>query len=41
MQFYGRVSQKELWQAYEQADAFLLSLKEQGEFGLTVPAKLQ
>lgn len=41
VQFYGRVSQKELWQAYEQADAFLLSLKEQGEFGLTVPAKLQ
>lgn len=39
--FHGRVSLEELHKAYETADAFLLSLKEQGEFGLTVPAKLQ
>ena len=39
--FHGRVSRKALWQAFETADAFLLTLKEQGNIGLTVPAKLQ
>lgn len=39
--FFGRVSKEELWERYENADAFLLTLKPQGAIGQTVPAKLQ
>lgn len=39
--FFGRVSKDELWKHYENADAFLLTLKSEGVIGQTVPAKLQ
>ncbi len=39
--FHGRVSKKTLFAAYNNADAFLLTLKPQGYIGYTVPAKLQ
>lgn len=39
--FHGRVDRETLWKAYEQVDAFLLTIKGEGEIGNTLPAKLQ
>ncbi len=39
--FYGRIPKEELWKRYENTDVFLLTLKQQGVIGQTVPAKLQ
>ena len=39
--FFGRVSWGELKERYNNADAFLLTLKPEGIIGQTVPAKLQ
>ena len=39
--FHGRVSRETLWENYKTADAFLLTLKDEGIIGFTVPAKLQ
>ena len=39
--FHGRVGREELWQEYEKADAFLLTLRAEDGIGLTAPAKLQ
>lgn len=39
--FFGRVDRDTLWKKYENADAFLLTLKPQGYISMTVPAKLQ
>lgn len=39
--FFGRVDWQTLKEKYEQADAFLLTLKAEGIIGQTIPAKLQ
>ncbi len=39
--FHGRVSFEELCENYKNADAFLLTLKQNGAVGDTIPAKLQ
>ncbi len=39
--FFGRVTWEELKERYNNADAFLLTLKPEGLIGQTVPAKLQ
>ena len=39
--FHGRVDREALWQAYQDVDAFLLTIKGRGEIGNTLPAKLQ
>lgn len=39
--FHGWVTRETLWKEYENADAFLLTLKPQGFISQTVPAKLQ
>lgn len=39
--FHGWVDKEQLWKEYENADAFLLTLKPQGYISQTVPAKLQ
>lgn len=39
--FHGRVSRETLWENYKTSDAFLLTLKDEGIIGFTVPAKLQ
>lgn len=41
IKFFGRVQRETLWEKYENADAFLLTLKPEGIIGQTVPAKLQ
>lgn len=41
VQFFGRVDRDTLWNAYNEVDAFLLTLKSEGVIGHTVPAKLQ
>lgn len=39
--FHGRVNREELMEEYIRTDAFLLTLKEEGFIGMTMPAKLQ
>lgn len=41
IEFFGRVSKDELSNAYNNVDAFLLTLKQNGAVGDTIPAKLQ
>lgn len=41
IKFFGRVSKDELISKYNNVDAFLLTLKQNGEVGNTIPAKLQ
>ncbi len=41
IKYFGRVDRDTLWEKYENADAFLLTLKPEGIIGQTVPAKLQ
>ena len=41
IKFFGRVNKEELTNAYNNVDAFLLTLKQNGEVGNTIPAKLQ
>jgi glycosyltransferase involved in cell wall biosynthesis len=39
--FHGRVDREELEEEYRKTDAFLLTLKDEGFIGMTMPAKLQ
>ena len=41
IKFFGRVDKASLWKAYDNVDAFILTLKSEGVIGQTVPAKLQ
>ena len=39
--FHGRVDKRDLYEAYNNIDVFLLTLKDTGFIGMTAPAKLQ
>ncbi len=41
IKFFGRVPKEVLYDCYNKVDAFLLTLKQNGEVGNTIPAKLQ